>query len=87
MEQLTLLQTPSHAAGEIDRVIAQVEQKKMPLDDIGMAKEIDPKLRENILKTAQAFRNEVAAADAWEATRPNRGAVAFTTDANKPTAR
>lgn|GEM_PF-2316401 len=66
-------------------MIAQVEQKKMPLDEVGLAKEIDPKLRENILKTAQAFRNEIAAADAWEATRPNRGAVAFTTDGNKAT--
>ena len=76
MTWLTLLQTPTHAAGEIDSVIAQIEEKKMPQDDIGLPKEIDPKLRDSILKSAQAFRNELAAADAWEASRPTRDAVA-----------
>ncbi len=74
---LTLLQTPAHAAAEIDRVIDQVEKGEMPQDDIGLRKEIDPNLRAAILKTAQAFRNELAAADEWEANaRANAPAVA-----------
>jgi hypothetical protein len=76
VEWLTLLQTPSHAAGEIDRVIKEVADGSMPQDELGLKKEIDPKLRESILRTAQAFRNELVAADAWEKTREERGAVA-----------
>lgn len=63
---LTLLQTPAHAAAEIDRVIDQVEKGEMPQDDIGLRKEIDPKLRAAILRTAVAFRDELAAANEWE---------------------
>jgi len=64
---LTLLQTPEHASGEVDRVIAEVKSGAMPQDDLGLRKEIDPKLRADILKTAQAFRAELTAADKWEA--------------------
>lgn len=80
MEWLTLLQTPLHAAGEIDRVIKEVEEGTMPQDDLGLKKELDPKLKASILRTAQAFRNELAAADAWESTRTARAAVAYSTD-------
>ena len=79
-DALTLLQTPTHAAGEIDRVIKEVEDGTMPQDDLGMRKEIDPKLRAAILRTAQAFRNELVAADEWEANRPGTDAVAYSTD-------
>ncbi|MEI7714089.1 MAG: hypothetical protein WCI94_21825 [Rhodospirillales bacterium] len=80
MEWLTLLQTPLHAAAEVDHVIKEVEDGTMPQDDLGLKKALDPKLKASILKTAQAFRNELVAADAWEATRPNRDAVATSTD-------
>ena len=45
MEWLTLLQTPNHAAGEIDRVIKEVEDGTMPQDEFGLKKDLDPKLR------------------------------------------
>jgi hypothetical protein len=35
-----LLQTPLHAAGEIDNVIAAVKSAEMPEDDIGLRKDI-----------------------------------------------
>lgn len=79
-DALTLLQTPAHAAGEIGRVIKEVESGAMPQDEFGLRKEIDPQLRASILRTAQAFQNELAAADAWEATRPAAEAVANSTD-------
>lgn len=66
---LTLLQTPNHAAGEIERVIAEVKSGAMPQDEFGLRKDIDPKLRADILKTAMAFRAELRAADDWEAKR------------------
>lgn len=69
MNRLALLQTPLHAAAEIDRVIKSVRDNRMPEDDIGLPKDIDPKLRESILRTAEAFRAELVAADAWETAR------------------
>ena len=76
MEWLTLLQTPLHAAAEVDHVIKEVETGNMPQDDVGLPKDLDPALRASMLKSAQAFRNEIIAADAWEASRPARDAVA-----------
>lgn len=63
---LTLLQTPNHAAGEVGRVISEVKSGAMPQDDIGLRKHIDPKLRAAILRTAEAFKAQLATADAWE---------------------
>jgi hypothetical protein len=67
---LTLLQTPVHAAGEVGRVIKAVQDGVMPQDDIGLRKEIEPKLREAILRSAKAFQSDLNAADAWEASKP-----------------
>lgn len=67
--QLILLQTPLHAAGEIDRVIRSVQGGSMPLDDVGLPKDLDAKLKEEILRTAQAFRADLDAANKWEASR------------------
>ena len=69
-ERLILLQTPLHAAGEIDTVIKSVQGGDMPQDDRGMPKEISAELRTAILRTAQAFRAEIMTADAWEARQP-----------------
>jgi hypothetical protein len=38
----------------------------MPQDDVGLRKELDPRLRAAILKTAVTFRQELSAADRWE---------------------
>ena len=40
MKRLVLLQTPAHAAGEIKRVMAAVRDNRMPLDEIGIEKEL-----------------------------------------------
>ena len=80
-DALTLLQTPWHAAGEIERVIKEVDEGSMPQDELGMRQAIDPKLRATILRTAVAFRNELNAAEDWEALRKAPPAVAYSTDA------
>ncbi|HEY8289714.1 MAG TPA: hypothetical protein VIG49_10625 [Acetobacteraceae bacterium] len=66
MERLVLLQTPVHAAGAIDKVIKEVKSGKMPQDDLGLRKHIDPRLRAAIIRSAEAFRDEVRLADRWE---------------------
>jgi hypothetical protein len=69
-ERLVLLQTPLHAAGEIDNVIRAVEDREMPEDDIGLRKDIPAANRAAVLRDATAFRDELARADKWEATQP-----------------
>ena len=69
MDHLVLLQTPLHAAGEIDRVLKEVKNGEMPQDDIGLRKEIDPELRADIIKTGEEFRDVLIKADQWEALR------------------
>lgn len=67
-DRLVLLQTPMHAAGEIDNVIKAVNGKEMPQDDIGLPKDIPAADRAAILGAAVAFRDELRLADGWEAT-------------------
>ena len=67
MDHLVLLQTPMHASGEIDRVLKEVKNGEMPQDDLGLRKEIDPKLRVAILQTGEEFRRTLLQADKWEA--------------------
>ena len=74
--QLILLHSPLHVIGEIRRVIKSVQGAEMPQDEIGMPKEIDAKLRDAILRSAVALRDELAAADTWEAERQVRTARA-----------
>ena len=38
----------------------------MPLDDVGLPADLEPKQREAILTAAQAFRDQLTAADKWE---------------------
>jgi hypothetical protein len=68
--RLVLLQTPLHAAGEIDSVIAAVQDQKMPEDDIGLRKDIPPADRAALLRDATAFRDELVRADRWETSHP-----------------
>lgn len=70
-ERLVLLQTPLHAAGEIDNVIKAVGSEEMPEDDIGLRKDIPAARRAAVLTDAIAFRDELAQADNWEATHPH----------------
>jgi hypothetical protein len=66
MKRLVLLQTPAHAAAEIRRVMAEVRTGRMPLDDLGLEKELDPATKASLLKFGAAFESTVNAAYAWE---------------------
>lgn len=77
MKRLVLLQSPAHASGEIHRVLKSVREKKMPLDDQGIEKTLDPVLEKTLLEKGGAFEKFVDAAAAWErAQGPSRAATA-----------
>ena len=67
-ERLVLLQTPMHAAGEVENVIDAVTRKEMPQDDIGLRKDMPVEHRTAILTAAVSFRDELARANEWETT-------------------
>ena len=66
MKRLVLLQTPAHAAGEISRVMSEVRRNRMPLDDLGIEKELDATTKAALLKFGAAFEAAVNAAYVWE---------------------
>ncbi|MBL8511429.1 MAG: hypothetical protein JNM52_07270 [Betaproteobacteria bacterium] len=66
MKRLVLLQTPAHAAAEIDRLIRNVREDKMPLDDIGIEKPMPTALKNALLNKAEAFQAGIKAAKNWE---------------------
>jgi len=70
MKRLVLMQTPVHAAGEIKRMMRAVRGDKMPLDDNGLSKELDPSLKATLLKYGASFESLVDAARDWEAQNP-----------------
>jgi hypothetical protein len=70
MKRLVLMQTPAHAAGEIKRIMRAVREEKMPLDDTGLFKEMDPAIKAALLNYGAAFEAVVDAARAWEAKNP-----------------
>jgi hypothetical protein len=69
---LVLMQTPAHAAGEIKRIMRAVREDKMPLDEMGLYKELDPGVRAALLNFGAAFDALVDAARDWEAKNPLR---------------
>jgi len=66
MKRLVLFQTPVHAAGEIRRMMAAVRDNRMPLDEIGIEKELDADTKALLLRFGTAFESTVIAAYAWE---------------------
>jgi hypothetical protein len=70
MKRLVLMQTPVHAAGEIKRLMRAVREDKMPLDDAGLYKEMDPAIKAALLKYGAAFESVVDAARDWEVKNP-----------------
>jgi hypothetical protein len=70
MKRLVLMQTPVHAAGEIKRIMRAVREDKMPLDETGIYKEMDPAIKAALLKYGAAFESMVDAARDWEAKNP-----------------
>jgi hypothetical protein len=70
MKRLVLLQSPAHASGEISRVLKAVREKKMPLDDLGLEKELDGPLMKALLEKGTEFEKVVNAAKDWERQQP-----------------
>jgi hypothetical protein len=68
MKRLVLLQTPAHAAGEIERLMKAVREDKMPRDEVGIEQPLDAKLKNALLESGGAFETLVRAAKGWEAT-------------------
>ena len=66
MKRLVLLQTPAHAAGEIERLMKAVREDKMPLDEVGIEQPLDAKLKNALLESGGAFETLVRAAKDWE---------------------
>ncbi|MFC3108658.1 hypothetical protein ACFQAT_06260 [Undibacterium arcticum] len=72
MKKLVLLQSPAHASMEIHRVLKSVREKKMPLDEQGIEKTLDPQLEQVLLDKGGAFEKLVDAAREWERTQAPR---------------
>ncbi|MBM3560789.1 MAG: hypothetical protein FJX53_13135 [Alphaproteobacteria bacterium] len=66
MNKLTLLQTPLHAATSIDAVLDEIRTNKMPVDDYDDPKPLNPKLKQDLLDTGEAFKRLLDTADGWE---------------------
>lgn len=66
MRTLTLLQTPMHAATNIDEVLREVRDNKMPLDDNNDPKRLGAEARSELLANGEAFQILLKTADAWE---------------------
>ncbi len=73
MRRLVLLQTPLHAASEVERVIRSVKSDRMPLDESGVAKDLPAPIKTKLLAHAEAFAKDVRAAKKWERDRTARG--------------
>ena len=69
MKRLVLLQTPAHAAGEIERLMKAVREDKMPLDDMGIEQPLEPKAKAALLESGAAFETALRGAKEWEAKR------------------
>jgi hypothetical protein len=69
MKRIVLLQTPAHAAGEIQRLMKAVREDRMPLDDTGIEQPLDAKLKTALLESGGAFEKLLQAAKDWEARR------------------
>jgi hypothetical protein len=69
MKRLVLLQTPAHAAGEIERLMKAVREDKMPLDEVDIEQPLEAKLKSALLESGGAFEALVRSAKDWEANR------------------
>ncbi|MBW8829322.1 MAG: hypothetical protein JF606_07815 [Burkholderiales bacterium] len=66
-KRLVLLQTPVHAAGEIQRLLKAVRDDRMPRDEFGIESPLDAKTKKALLEDGEAFAKVVDAAKRWEA--------------------
>ena len=66
MKRVVLLQTPAHAAGEIERLMKAVREDRMPRDEVGIEQPLDAKLKSALLEVGGAFEELVREAKDWE---------------------
>jgi len=67
MKKLVLLQTPMHAASEIQRLMKAVRENKMPVDEFGAESPLDAPAKAALLKEGAAFEKLLDLAKKWEA--------------------
>lgn len=67
--RLVLLQTPAHAAGEVQRLLKSVRDDRMPRDEAGIEQPLDSATKRALLEDGEAFAAAVDAARRWEAER------------------
>jgi hypothetical protein len=75
MKRLVLLQTPAHAASEIERVMKSVRDDSMPRDEHGVEQPLDAATKKVLLKQGEAFKAVVNAARKWEKNQSMRTAA------------
>lgn len=68
MSPLVLLQTPAHAAGEIEQLIRAIESGRMPIEEWGAQKPLAPEVKAEMLGRARAFAEARDRSLAWELT-------------------
>jgi hypothetical protein len=66
-KRLVLLQTPAHAAAEIQRVLKSVRDDRMPRDEFGIENPLDARTKKALLEDGEAFAKVVDSAKRWEA--------------------
>lgn len=71
-KRLVLLQTPAHAAGEIERIMKSVREDRMPREEgTGAEAPLDHKMKEDLLQLGSVFEAAVKDAKAWEKDHPD----------------
>jgi hypothetical protein len=66
-KRLVLLQTPAHAAAEVQRLLKSVREDRMPRDDTGIEVALEAPVKRALLEEGEAFAAVVEAARRWEA--------------------
>jgi len=75
-KRIVLLQTPAHAAGEIQRLMKAVREDRMPRDETDIEQPLDDKLKSALLESGAEFEALVQNAKDWEAGHRTGGAWA-----------
>ena len=65
-KRLVLLQTPAHAAGEVQRLLKSVRDDRMPRDETGIEARLDGHVKKALLNEGEAFAATIEAARRWE---------------------
>jgi hypothetical protein len=65
-KRLVLLQTPAHAAAEVQRLLKAVREDRMPRDETGIESPLDAGIKKALLEDGEAFAKLVEAAKRWE---------------------